>query len=264
MAVVLVGPTAVGKSSLAVALAQHYREAGRPAEVVNADSMLVYRGMDIGTAKPTADGARGWSAPPDRHPRRAPERHRGRVPGHGPAGDRRLRGPWRRADRRRRIGALHPRDRGRLPVSRHRPGVRARWEAELEELGPEGLHRRLAELDPGGGRTAPARQRPPGRPGARGHRADRAAVRGPAARRIATCCPGWSRSAWTSTDRVLDVRIEQRVEAMWRAGLVAEVRRLAERGLREGLTASRALGYRQVLQLPGRRDRPRNRRASRR
>ena len=53
MPVVLVGPTAVGKSSLAVALAQRYREAGRPAEVVSADSMLVYRGMDIGTAKPT-------------------------------------------------------------------------------------------------------------------------------------------------------------------------------------------------------------------
>src|SRR3954463_15182072 len=52
--VVVVGPTAVGKSALAVALAQRYRLAGQPAEVVNADSMLVYRGMDVGTAKPTA------------------------------------------------------------------------------------------------------------------------------------------------------------------------------------------------------------------
>ena len=50
---VLVGPTAVGKSRLAVALAQQLAAAGRPAEVVSADSMLVYRGMDIGTAKPT-------------------------------------------------------------------------------------------------------------------------------------------------------------------------------------------------------------------
>ena len=50
---VLVGPTAVGKSRLAVALARRLIAAGRPAEVVNADSMLVYRGMDIGTAKPT-------------------------------------------------------------------------------------------------------------------------------------------------------------------------------------------------------------------
>ena len=53
MTLVLVGPTAVGKSRLAVALAQQLAAAGRPAEVVSADSMLVYRGMNIGTAKPT-------------------------------------------------------------------------------------------------------------------------------------------------------------------------------------------------------------------
>ena len=54
MTLVLVGPTAVGKSRLAVAVARRLAAAGPPAEVVNADSMLVYRGMDIGTAKPTA------------------------------------------------------------------------------------------------------------------------------------------------------------------------------------------------------------------
>ena len=54
MTVVLVGPTASGKTGLSVALARAYATAGRPAEVVNADSMLVYRGMDIGTAKPDA------------------------------------------------------------------------------------------------------------------------------------------------------------------------------------------------------------------
>ncbi|HEV2927376.1 MAG TPA: tRNA (adenosine(37)-N6)-dimethylallyltransferase MiaA, partial [Propionibacteriaceae bacterium] len=52
MTLVLVGPTAAGKSRLAVAVARRLAAAGRPAEVVNADSMLVYRGMDIGTAKP--------------------------------------------------------------------------------------------------------------------------------------------------------------------------------------------------------------------
>ena len=51
--VVLVGPTAVGKSSLAAALGRRYAADGQPAEIVNADSMLVYRGMDIGTAKPS-------------------------------------------------------------------------------------------------------------------------------------------------------------------------------------------------------------------
>ena len=47
----------------------------------------------------------------------------------------------------------------------------------------------------------------------------------------------------------LDARIAERVDAMWAAGFVAEVRRLAERGLREGLTASRALGYAQILRF---------------
>ena len=56
---VLVGPTASGKSGLAVDLALALAERGRPAEIVNADSMLVYRGMDIGTAKPTVDERRG-------------------------------------------------------------------------------------------------------------------------------------------------------------------------------------------------------------
>jgi len=46
---------------------------------------------------------------------------------------------------------------------------------------------------------------------------------------------------------VLDERIERRVKEMWDAGLVAEVRGLVEAGLREGRTASRALGYQQVL-----------------
>ena len=49
----VVGPTAAGKSSLAARLVRHYTADGRPAEVINADSMLVYRGMDIGTAKPS-------------------------------------------------------------------------------------------------------------------------------------------------------------------------------------------------------------------
>ena len=52
--IVLIGPTASGKSSLAIRLATLLAGRGQPAEIVNADSMLVYRGMDIGTAKPTA------------------------------------------------------------------------------------------------------------------------------------------------------------------------------------------------------------------
>jgi energy-coupling factor transporter ATP-binding protein EcfA2 len=59
MTLALLGPTASGKSTLAVELATHLTAHGRPAEIVNADSMLVYRGMDIGTAKPTVEERRG-------------------------------------------------------------------------------------------------------------------------------------------------------------------------------------------------------------
>ncbi len=57
--IVLVGPTATGKSRLAVDLALALAARGHPAEVVNADSMLVYRGMDNGTAKPTEEERAG-------------------------------------------------------------------------------------------------------------------------------------------------------------------------------------------------------------
>jgi tRNA dimethylallyltransferase len=56
---IIVGPTAGGKTSLAVELALRHRARGGEAEIVSADSMLVYRGLDIGTAKPTIEERRG-------------------------------------------------------------------------------------------------------------------------------------------------------------------------------------------------------------
>jgi tRNA dimethylallyltransferase len=57
--VAIVGPTAVGKSALALALAERLRRiAGRPVEIVSADSRQVYRGLDVGTAKPTPEEQR--------------------------------------------------------------------------------------------------------------------------------------------------------------------------------------------------------------
>ena len=153
MTVVLVGPTAVGKSALAVALARRYREQGRPAEVVNADSMLVYRGMDIGTAKPTPA-------------------ERGGVPHHlldvldvtetATVAD------FQALARAAIAGCRH---RGVVPVvvggsalyvravvddfvfPGTDPAARTRLEAELAEVGPEGLHARLAALDPASAAT---------------------------------------------------------------------------------------------------------------
>ena len=57
--IVVAGPTATGKTDLAIEIALAIRAGGRPAEVISADSRQVYRGMDVGTAKPTVEERRG-------------------------------------------------------------------------------------------------------------------------------------------------------------------------------------------------------------
>ncbi|GAA3549448.1 tRNA (adenosine(37)-N6)-dimethylallyltransferase MiaA [Microlunatus spumicola] len=247
MTIVLVGPTASGKSGLAVALAQAYGARGQRAEVVNADSMLVYRGMDVGTAKPT-------------------ERERAGVVHHlvdvldvtQTATVAQFQGMARAAvaDCLARgvvpilVGgsALYVRavlDAFEFPGTD--PELRARLEAELEALGPEALHARLAARDP----AAAARIEP-----GNGRRVVRALEVGeltgqPYAAELPErryALPDVVQVGLDVPRDVLDVRIRRRVDAMWEAGLVAEVRLLEQAGLRDGLTASRALGYRQVLQ----------------
>lgn len=246
--VVLVGATASGKSGLAIPLAERLIARGRPAEIVNADSMLVYRGMDIGTAKPTI---------PDRE----------RVPHHlidildvtetATVADFQARARAAIADCRGRgavpivVGgsALYIRaivDQFEFPGTD--PAVRARLETELGDVGPEALHERLAGLDP-----AAAAAILPGN----GRRIVRAleviqltgtpfAAQLPERRYHV---PDVVQVGLAIDRAALDVRIEQRIDAMWAAGLVEEVKILADQGLRDGLTASRALGYRQVLDL---------------
>ncbi|AJE81866.1 MULTISPECIES: tRNA (adenosine(37)-N6)-dimethylallyltransferase MiaA [Streptomyces] len=236
----VVGPTAAGKSDLGVFLAE--RLGG---EVINADSMQLYRGMDIGTAKLT-------------------EAERGGVPHHlldiwdvteaaSVAEYQRL----ARAEIDRLLAA------GRTPVlvggsglyvrgaldnldfPGTDPAVRARLEAELDAEGPGALHARLARADP------PAAEAIlPGN----GRRIVRALeVIEITGRPFTANLPGHDAVYDTVQIGVdvaraeLDERIARRVDRMWEAGLVAEVRALEERGLREGLTASRALGYQQVL-----------------
>jgi len=124
--------------------------------------------------------------------------------------------------------------------------VRARLEAELVEVGPAVLHGRLAALDP----AAAAAILP-----SNGRRVVRAlevveitggsftaALPEPGAYAVPAVQLGLALDRAT-----LDARIESRVERMWAAGLVEEVSRLAEAGLRDGRTAARALGYAQVL-----------------
>lgn len=239
--VAVVGPTAAGKTELSLDLAE-----ALGGEVVNTDAMQVYRGMDIGTAKLPAEKRRG-------------------VPHHlldllevsEPASVAEFQ-RWAReviADCRARgaapvlVGgsALYTRavlDRFEFPGTD--PEVRARLEEELAEAGPEALHRRLVEVDPvAAERIIPTNGRRvvralevveiTGRPFSASLPALEYAVEG--AYQIGVDIPR----------DVLDERIALRVERMWEAGFVEEVRRLADRGLREGRTANRALGYRQVL-----------------
>lgn len=245
---VLVGATASGKTSLAVRLAQRLIADGRPAEIVNADAMLIYRGMDIGTAKPTPA-------------------ERGGVRHHlidileitetASVADFQVRARAAIADCRERgvipvvVGgsALYVRavvDEFEFPGTD--PAVRSRLEDELARSGPEALHRRLAECDPQAARTI--------EPG-NGRRIVRALevielTGRPYAARLPEhryALPDVVQIGLDVPRPVLDQRIADRVDQMWAAGFVDEVRSLESRGLRDGLTASRGLGYRQLLEF---------------
>lgn len=239
------GPTASGKSGLAIDVALALIDAGQPAEVVNADSMLVYRGMDIGTAKPTIAERRGVphhlidivevtqsaTVADFQHRARAAfqeVRSRGAVPIV--------------------VGgsALYMRallDHFEFPATD--PAVRARWEAELDRVGAPALHALLATRSP-----RAAQQLEPGN----GRRIVRALEVLELTGDHEPTLPEWTYavdgvlSHGLTLDRALmDARIERRVDQMWADGLVEEVRGLEARGLRDGFTAAKALGYRQVL-----------------
>jgi tRNA dimethylallyltransferase len=239
--VAIVGATAAGKSDLALDVAE--RLGG---EVVNTDAMQLYRGMDIGTAKLPVDERRG-------------------IPHHlldvlevsQPATVAEFQGRARAV-----IDDCH--GRGVVPVlvggsalytraildefdfPGTDPDVRARWEARLAEVGAAALHGSLAEVDP----EAAARIIP-----TNGRRIVRALeVIEITGRPFTATLPKSSYhypgavQVGVDIDRpTLDERIALRVERMWEAGLVEEVRRLLGHGLREGRTANRALGYRQVI-----------------
>ncbi len=241
--VAVVGATAAGKSDLAVELA--LRLGG---EAVNADSMQLYRGMDIGTAKLTREEMRGvphhlldvWdvteTASVAEYQRLSAEaiagiRARGRVPvlvgGSG---------LYVRA-------ALDHMD---FPGTD--PAVRARLEGELAQAGPAALHERLRAVDP----VAAEAILP-----SNGRRIVRALEVIEITGRPFTATLPEHRYRYGSVVQIglsvpraeLDERIALRVERMWEAGLVDEVRELERAGLRDGLTAGRALGYAQVLRF---------------
>lgn len=241
--IAVVGPTAAGKSDLGVALAREL-----DGDVVNADSMQLYRGMDVGTAKLTMVQRRG-------------------VPHH-------LLDVWdvteaaSVADYQRMARSVIDdlRSRGRMPVvvggsglyvraaldtldfPGTEPGLRARLEHELAAVGAAALHARLAVADPG----AAAAILP-----TNGRRIVRALEVVTLTGRPFTASLPEHRYAYDEVVQIgldlprptLDERIDQRVDRMWQHDLVGEVRSLAAHGLRDGRTASRALGYQQVLRM---------------
>jgi tRNA dimethylallyltransferase len=236
--VTVVGPTAAGKSALSISLAH---ELG--GEVVNADSMQLYRGMDIGTAKLTLAEREG-------------------VPHH-------LLDIWAVTEpaavaeyqRLARAAIDDILGRGRVPLlvggsglyvravledfefPGTDPAVRARLEGELSEIGAAALHERLRERDP----DAAAKILP-----SNGRRIVRALevielTGQPFTAALPDPKPVYD-ALQIGVDRdtaELDERIELRVGRMWAAGLIDEVRGLD--GIRAGRTASRALGYQQAL-----------------
>jgi tRNA dimethylallyltransferase len=239
--VAVVGPTATGKSDLGLLLAEHLG-----GEVVNADAMQLYRGMDVGTAKLPPEQRHGVPhhlldvldvteaasvAAYQRHARRTVEDllADGTVPvvvgGSGLY-----------------VSALLD----DLEFPGTDAVIRARLEAELVDVGASALHQRLTGLDPvaaeailpGNGRRIVRALEVielTGRPFS-------ATMPKPGPARYGTVLIGLDRDT-----AELDERVERRVAAMFAEGLVDEVRSLVPLGLREGRTASRALGYQQVL-----------------
>lgn len=239
--VFVVGPTASGKSDLALDLAERF-----DGEVVNADAMQQYRGMDIGTAKVPPAQRRGiahhqfdvldvtQTATVARYQAAAiadVEAILGRgatpvVVGGSMMYYQALVDEW----------SLPPTD----------PGVRARFEADLEAVGTQEMHRRLRDVDAVAADTILPTD---------GRRIVRALeVVEVTGRPFAASQPQIGEPRWNAVivgvDREtgpLDERIAARTDAMFATGLLDEVGGLLEHGLRDGQTAIRAIGYAQAV-----------------
>ncbi|GAB2672259.1 tRNA (adenosine(37)-N6)-dimethylallyltransferase MiaA [Gordonia jinhuaensis] len=239
--VAVIGPTAGGKSDLSLELAE--RLGG---EIVNADAMQQYRGMDIGTAKLPIEERRGivhhqldvldvtTTATVARYQEAASadiEEMLARDVTPVIVGGSMMY-----------IQALL--DEWRIPATD--PVLRGRLEEDLEQLGVAVMHDRLAEVDPVAARTILPTD---------GRRIVRALeVVELTGQPFAASAPRKGEPRWGTRiiglDRdtpELDARIAVRTQAMFDSGLVDEVRALLGQGLRSGLTAARAIGYAQVL-----------------
>jgi tRNA dimethylallyltransferase len=242
--IVICGATATGKSDIAIEIAQ---ELG--AEIINADSMQLYRGMDIGTAKLNVEERRG-------------------IPHHlldvlDVSQDSTV--AWYQEQARAVITEIHGRDKDAVIVGGTGlyikailddlnfpdtdPEVRAKLEAELEEFGAAALFTRLEELDPA---AALAIDR------ANTRRVIRALevieitglpFTANLPREDSSRYPDALQFGLVMDREHLRERIDQRVDRMWDAGFIDEVDRLISQGIGDGTTAQRALGYAQIIAM---------------
>ena len=244
-ALALLGPTAMGKTDCAAALVERL-----PFEIVSVDSAMVYRGLDIGSAKP--DAALLARAPHRMIDLVEPEEHYS---------------AWRYArEARRQMRAIRAAGRvpllvggsrlyflallhGLSPMPDPLPAVRARLRRELRAAGPAALHARLRRCDPAtAGRLAPGDGQRILRAlevyEASGRPLSAWTARAPAARPRFDC----RQLALVPADRAaLHRRIGRRFDRMLAAGLLDEVRRLRARpGLTAAHPSMRCVGYRQV------------------
>lgn len=242
--IVICGATATGKSDLAVALAGDLN-----GEIINADSMQLYKGMDIGTAKLSIEERKG-------------------IPHHlldvlNVSEDASV--AWYQESARQLISSIESRGKNAIIVGGTGlyikailddlnfpdtdPEVRNRLNAMAEKIGGPAMHDRLAKLDPGAALAIDAQNlrrviraleviEITGKPFT-ANLPRKESTRYPAARQFGLVMDRES----------LSTRIDARVERMWEEGLVAETTALVDSGIRDGRTAQLALGYAQVLRF---------------
>jgi len=241
---VVCGATATGKSDLGISLAREFN-----GEIINADSMQLYKGMDIGTAKLALEEREG-------------------IPHHlldvlDVSEDASV--AWYQESARSLISEIESRGRNAIIVGGTGlyikailddlnfpdtdPLVRASLNIMAEKIGAPAMHERLAKLDPAAALAIDAQNL---------RRVIRALevieITGKPftanlPREESTRYPAARQFGLVMDRQTLDERIEQRVEKMWEQGLIAETDALIEAGIRNGRTAQLALGYAQILKF---------------
>lgn len=248
----VVGATGTGKSDLAIGLAERLRARGNPAEIVNADAMQLYRGMDIGTAKVPHEERRGIP----HHLFDVREVHEdAAVAWYQPRAREAVEDIQRRGGDAILVGGSGLYVSSVIYDFRFPPrdaALRDRLEREFESKGSAPLLERLRALDP----DAASRVDP---------RNPRRIIRALEVREQGSATHGAALpekpTLWLPHTRVIGLRVEReqlverldaRVRRMWEDGLLDEVSGLRRNGIERGVTAPRAIGYAQALaQLDG-------------